>query len=502
MRPLLSPEQMGRADEATIASGTPGEVLMERAGRAVARLAIQLAGGRYGRRAAIVCGKGNNGGDGFVAARVLRAEGLGVRCLFVGDPDDVKGSARFHLDELSRAHLAVEGFDPVLLEGTDVIVDALFGTGFRGAAEGDAGKAIDAICETQAPVVAVDIPSGVNGATGAVEGRAVQAHTTVAMAAEKLGTALPPGATYAGRVEVTDIGIRVGDSDVLMCEESDLATVLPGRAPDAHKRSMGSVAVLGGSAGMSGAVVLASAAALRMGAGYVTAGTTRAVDETLSAALPEALTQIVSDTEVLGLDALERFASVLDRAQALAIGPGLGRGDSQAALVEAALERIDLPIVVDADGLNVLAGRTERLRARTAPAVLTPHPAELARLLDISTADVQSDRLGRATEAAERFGCTVVLKGFRTLVGEPSGRVVVNPTGGPELATAGTGDVLTGAIAALLAAGVSSFEAAWAGVYIHGLAGSSAAGGRDPSGVVAGDVASHLPEARALVARP
>jgi ADP-dependent NAD(P)H-hydrate dehydratase / NAD(P)H-hydrate epimerase len=499
MRPLLTPEQMGRADAATIASGTPGEVLMERAGRAVARSALRVTGGRYGRRAVIVCGKGNNGGDGFVAARVLRSEGLGVRCLFVGDPSAVRGAARWHLEELSRAGVSVEDFDSVRLEGADVIVDALFGTGFRGAAEGDPGKAIDAMSEADAPVVSVDIPSGVNGATGGVEGRAVRARTTVAMAAEKLGTALPPGAVYAGRVEVADIGIHVGDSDVAMCERADVAAVLPRRPPDAHKRSMGAVAVLGGSAGMSGAVVLSATAALRMGAGYVTAGTTRSVDDSLSAALPEALTTVVSDTDVLGVDALDRFADVLDRAQALAIGPGLGRGDEQAALVEGVLARIDLPLVVDADGLNVLAGRTEHLRARTAPAVITPHPAELARLLGVATSDVQGDRLTSATEAAHRFQCTVVLKGFRTLIADSSGRVVVNPTGGAELATAGTGDVLTGVVAALLAAGLRPFDAAWSGVYVHGAAGSIAAEALDPSGVVAGDVARHLPEARARI---
>jgi hydroxyethylthiazole kinase-like uncharacterized protein yjeF len=337
------------------------------------------------------------------------------------------------------------------------------------------------------------------GATGEVEGRAVRARTTVAMAAEKLGTALPPGAVYAGRVEVADIGIHVGDSDVAMCERADVAAVLPRRPSDAHKRSMGAVAVLGGSAGMSGAVVLSATAALRMGAGYVTAGTTRSVDDSLSAALPEALTTVVSDTDVLGSDALGRFADVLDRAQALAIGPGLGRGDEQAALVEAALARIDLPMVVDADGLNVLAGRTQHLRARNAPAVVTPHPAELARLLGVATSDVQRDRLASATEAAKRFQCTVVLKGLRTLIADPSGRVVVNPTGGAELATAGTGDVLTGIVAALLAAGLRPFEAAWSGAYVHGVAGSIAAEELDASGVVAGDVARHLPAARVRI---
>ena len=253
---------------------------------------------------------------------------------------------------------------------------------------------------------------------------------------------------------------------------------------------------------MSGAVVLAATAAMRAGAGYATAGITHSVDYAVSAAVPEVLTQVVSDGDVLGPDALDRFAGVLDRAEALAIGPGLGRGDEQAALVERTLDRIDMPVVVDADGLNVLAGRTERLRARSAPTVITPHPAELARLLETTTSEVQSDRLSSAIDAAHRWQCTVVLKGFRTLTADASGRVVVNPTGGPELATAGTGDVLTGLIVALLAAGLHPFEAAWAGAYIHGVAGSIAAERGDPAGVVAGDVARHLPHARARITQP
>ncbi|MGH2786276.1 MAG: NAD(P)H-hydrate dehydratase [Actinomycetota bacterium] len=501
MRPLLTPEQMARADAATIASGVAGEVLMERAGRAVARAARRVAGGRYGRRAAVVCGVGNNGGDGFVAAHALRAEGLGARCLIVGDGGRIKGAARHHLDEMVRAGVPAEKFDARRLEDADVIVDALFGTGFRGAVEGDAREAVEAVSDADAPVVAVDIPSGVNGATGAVEGPAVHAEVTVAMAAEKLGTALSPGAMYAGHVEVADIGIEIGDSDIAMCQRSDVVRVLPARPPDAHKRTMGAVALVGGSAGMSGAVILAATAVLRTGAGYVTAGVTQSIDDVLSIAVPEALTVVLSDTAVLGPDALDRFSGVLERVQVVAIGPGLGRGDGQTGLVEAALRRIEVPVVVDADGLNVLAGHTGPLADRKATTVITPHPAELARLLDSSTADVQGDRLGAVVEAAQRFACTVVLKGLRSLTADPAGRVVVNPTGGPELATAGTGDVLTGVVSALLAAGLGPFEAAWGAVYLHGLAGAVAAERGGPAGVIAGDVAAAVPAAIARLAR-
>jgi hydroxyethylthiazole kinase-like uncharacterized protein yjeF len=485
---------MGVADRATIESGTPAVVLMDRAGRAVARAAIRVAGGRYGRRAVVACGPGSNGGDGFVAARILRREGMAVACLLIDDAP-VEGAARSHFARLAGEGVAAEPFEPRRVEDADVIVDAIFGTGFRGTAKGVAATAIEAINASGAPVVAVDIPSGVAGATGHVQGPAVSAEVTVAIAAEKIGTALPPGALFAGDVEVVDIGIAVPESErgLWMTTDDDVAAVLPERRVDAHKRSNGSVAVLGGSSGMSGAPILACRGAVRMGAGYATLGTTSAVEAVMSGLLPEVLSMIVSDEDVLGPEALKRFDPVLERADVLVIGPGLGRGEPQRALVEESLAGLDLPIVLDADGLNVLADSTDTL-ARDAPTVITPHPGELAGLLGMSTAEVLDDRVDVAVRSAERWGCVVVLKGYRTIVAEPSGRGIVNPTGGPELATAGTGDVLSGAVAALLAAGVPAFSAAWAAVFVHGLAGSLAG-----TGAVAWDVAEALPDAADLV---
>jgi hydroxyethylthiazole kinase-like uncharacterized protein yjeF len=496
MRPLLSPTEMAAADRATIESGTSDEVLMERAGRAVARAIVELAEGRYGRRTAVVCGRGNNGGDGFVAARVALREGLGVICLVVGDFDAVKGAAAHHLALLPRSGLTVRPFDPAALRGAHVIVDAIFGTGFRGVAEGDVAAAIAAINDAQgARVLAVDIPSGVDGSTGAVAGPAVKADLTVAMAAEKIGTAMAPGAANAGKVRVADIGIAVPDTRVRMAEAQDVGSRLPARPLDAHKRSGGSVAVLGGSVGMSGAVTLAARAAVRAGAGYATAGVTEAVETIVSVTIPEVLTRVVSESDVLGPDALDALKPVLDRADVLAIGPGLGTGAAQTELVAKVLEAVELPVVVDADGLNVLVRRTEPLIARSGPAVITPHPGELGRLLETSTKEIQSDRLAAARAAADHFQCVVVLKGFRSLIARPGGDVVVNPTGGPELATAGTGDVLTGVVAALAAGGLDVFDAAWAATYVHGLAGSIAAERLGVTGVLAGDVAESLPAA-------
>jgi ADP-dependent NAD(P)H-hydrate dehydratase / NAD(P)H-hydrate epimerase len=495
VKPLLLPEEMAAADRAAIEAGTPIELLMDRAGRAVVRAVIRLAGGRYGRRVAVVCGKGNNGGDGFVAARIARREGLAVRCLFVGDRSAVKGAAGHHLALMEWTGVALEEFHADALRDAHVIVDAMFGTGFKGRAQGAAVTAIDSINEAAPPIVAVDIPSGVDGSSGAVEGSAVKATTTVAMAAMKVGTAVGAGAVHSGTIEVVDIGIPVSGERLWLAESSDVASILPRRRSDSHKRSRGAVALLAGSSGMSGAVVLTARAAVRSGAGYATAGVTAAVEPIVSGAVPEVLTRTVTSEQVLGPDALDEFKPVLERADVLAIGPGLGTGARQTELVIEAIKRIEVPLVIDADGLNVLAGRTDELSARSAPAVITPHPAELARLLECSTDDVQANRLYAVETAAARLNCVVVLKGHRTLVGDPTGKVVVNPTGGPELATAGTGDVLTGIVAALLAGGTDPFLAAVASTFVHGLAGSVAAERIGESGVLAGDVAESVPAA-------
>jgi ADP-dependent NAD(P)H-hydrate dehydratase / NAD(P)H-hydrate epimerase len=501
MRPLVTPQQMAAADRAAIAAGTPGAVLMERAGKAVARNAVRLAAGRYGKRFVVVCGKGYNGGDGFVAAAALRRAGGWVRCLSVGGAGEAKGDAAEHLARMGAAGVRLDPFDPSMLERADVVIDAIFGTGFRGTAEGEAAEAIATINACASPVLAVDIPSGVSGETGEVEGSAVQAQQTIAMAAEKVGTAVGAGAVHAGRVSVVDIGIPVREQVAAIPAAADVLRVLPRRRADAHKRSGGAVAILAGSHGMTGAAVLCASGAVRMGAGYATVGGTAAVDEVVAERLPEVLSKVVTKDEVLGAGSIDEFSEVLERAGSLALGPGLGRGPAQRALVERVLAEIDLPVVIDADGLNVLDKETSLLSSRSHPTVVTPHPGELSGLTGRSVSDIQADRLGAAVEVAERFGCVVLLKGHRTVIAAPDGMAVVNPTGGPELASAGTGDVLTGAIATLLAADVEAFEAAWATAYVHGLAGTIAAGRLGVSGVLAGDVAEALPEALLSFAR-
>lgn len=440
---------------------------MERAGRAVARTAIRMLGGRYGKKVVIVCGKGNNGGDGYVAGRVLRREGVGAHAV------------------------PADNFDPSRLPTPDLVVDAIYGTGFHGAAD---ERAIDWIDQCEVQVLAVDIPSGVDGLTGAVNGDAVHADITVAIAAQKIGTAVGAGASHSGLVEVADIGIPVPHTNSSMTDRTFVSAALPQREADSHKRSRGSVAILGGSKGMSGAVILAVDGAMRAGAGYVTAGLTADVQPIVSGSIPEALTLSLSTEDSLGPDALDEFKPVLERSTALAIGPGLGQGGGQRDLVVNSLRTVGLPVVLDADGLNVLAGHTKALTDRGSATVITPHPAELARLLDVSVDEIQSDRVKAARVAAQRFGCVVVLKGFRTLIAGGD-RLAVNPTGGPSLATAGTGDVLTGVIATFLAQGLDPFDAAVVGTYVHGLAGDISG----DEGVVAGDVAENIASALELL---
>ena len=473
---------------------------MERAGRAVAHRAIVLAGGRYGKRAAVVCGVGNNGGDGFVVARLLAAAGMSVRCFTVDPSRDPRGAAAFALQRLRAAGGSTQPFEWTWLQRADVIVDAVFGTGFRGTADGDAAKAIGAMNEAPAPVLSVDIPSGVEGATGRVEGSAVEARATVVMQAQKVGTAVGRGAALAGKVEVVDIGIGVEGARAWVAEPADAAHTLPRRPADAHKRSGGSVVSIGGSAGMSGAAILAARAAARSGAGYVTAGVTAGVEPILSGTLPEVLT-VIGPGDELGPTAMHDFAPALERADAVAVGPGLGAGDTQAGLLEALLPAVEVPMVIDADGLNLLAERRAGLEGRAGPTVLTPHPGELAFLSGTAIDEVQADRLRSTRDAAERYDCVVLLKGHRTVVARPDGTAVVVPTGGPELATAGTGDVLTGVVAALLAAGLDPFEAAWTAAYVHGEAGALAARTHGVNGVVAWDVAEALPAAAATLSR-
>jgi NAD(P)H-hydrate epimerase len=452
---------MGEADRRAIAAGTAEEVLVERAGAAVARHALRMLGGCYGRRAVVVHGKGNNGADGVVAARRLRARGVGVDVFALAD-----GIAATALQRaLARADLAI---------------DAMFGTGFRGALDGDAALVARAFAESAVPVLAVDIPSGVDGTTGEVRGEAVRAQETVTFAALKPGLLFEPGRSRSGRVHVAEIGIDVaggsGATALHVLEVADLA--LPRRSPDGHKWSTG-VFVIGGSPGMTGAPLLAGHAAARSGAGMVVIGVP-GVDAADRLGGSELVIRALPASDAGGLDR-DAATAVLDgvhRFHALAIGPGLGREKGAQEAVRRIVAECPLPIVVDADALNALALDPDALHARRAsgfpPAILTPHGGEYERL---AGAAVGADRVGAARDLAARLVSVVLLKGPGTVIADPDGRAVVNRTDRPALAAAGTGDVLTGVITGLLAGGASPFTGAATGAYVHGRAAAEAGTG-------------------------
>ena len=509
MRPLLlglyTAEVMRQVDITAIQGvGIPAGHLMERAGLAVAEEILE----RYDPEEAVVfAGKGNNGGDGFVVARELFNAGVEVTVLALAGPDEYAGEARLNLEILDKLGVDVRAAfdagggsaeDAVMLVGmADVIVDAIFGTGFTGAAKGTAAAAIELINEAPGAVVSIDVASGVGASSGAVHGPAVVADLTVALHAAKIGHFVTPGGTYSGEVVVAPIGIPPlcdHDADVWLLTEDGVEPLFVPKGALDHKRSVGTVLVVGGSRGMTGAAHLTAMAALRAGAGLVHAalpsgsGGEKPYPEVITVEVPGAGGQFT----LAGRGALFDEAA---RLKAVAVGPGLGRAD-EAQLVVRELLGLERPLLLDADGLFALGDRPELLAERSAPTVLTPHEGELGRLLGRPAEEVAAQRLECARSAAQRSGATVVLKGEATIVADPSGRAYVVPTGNPGLATPGTGDVLSGVIVAQLAKGLGATDAACLGAYLHGLAADLAAENAvGTDGMVASDLFQFLPAA-------
>ncbi|MGH2706597.1 MAG: NAD(P)H-hydrate dehydratase [Actinomycetota bacterium] len=497
MRIVVTPRAMAAADRAAIDSGVPSLDLMERAGAAVASAVIGLAGGAYGRRIAVVCGKGNNAGDGFVAARYLAARGARPAVILLDDA--LGGDALINLRRL-RA-VPTMGPEALIRElgRADVVVDGIVGTGIKGALRSPASDAAEAINAAGKAVVAVDIPSGVEGATGQIHGPAVRADVTVTMAALKIGLLLHPGSAHAGRIEVAEIGIadHFLHADLLLAGAGDVARVLPPRPPLAHKRSVGTVLIVAGSLGMAGAAALAARGALRAGAGLVTMAVPGSLARGLDQTVLEATTLPLPETPdgTIESSAVDLVLDHAARNDCVALGPGLSTDPETVTFVHKLVASLERPIVIDADALNALAGATGILASRSTPTLLTPHPGELARLLGTGTAEVSADRLWAVRRAAVSTKAAVLLKGYRTLVAEPGGDCVLVATGGPALATGGSGDVLTGVTGAFLASGMEAADAGWAGAWVHGRAGDVVAARRGVRGTIAGD----LPEAVAEV---
>jgi len=517
---LYTAAQMHAVDRLAIErEGIPGEALMERAGQAVAAEAATMLGDRAGERPILVlCGRGNNGGDGFAAARILIEQGIATVAVLAGARDRVAGAACLHLEAALEAGLPVielaedrprpgdwhEVEESARAAG--LIIDALLGTGVTGEVTGLTADLIALANRMRAergiPVLAVDIPSGILADTGAVAGVAVEADTTVTMVGPKLGLALYPGAAHAGRVVVADLGVparglETSPAEATLLDPALARAWLPVRPPEAHKGDFGTVLVVAGCSGMIGAAYLAAQAALRAGAGLVRAAVPQSLQDVLAAKGTEFMTAPLPETHerTISADAVAGALELAANATAVVLGPGLSRNESTQQFVREFVARLERPLLVDADGLNALAGHRRVLGTRPAPTVITPHPGEMARLLGWSAIQVQTDRLAAVREAARGLGCIALLKGARTLVAAPQGNLLVNPTGNPGMATGGTGDVLSGMIGAFLGMGVSPLQAAGLGAYLHGLAGDLAAERLSMPALIAGDLLDSLPEA-------
>lgn len=483
MLPVLDSQAMREADRHTIEDlGLPGLVLMENAATGV----VDALRDSFpdARRILILCGPGNNGGDGLAAARHLLNGRHDVSILLFGDPAALSPDAgvnhqlaiAFQIplavvkgDDLSALDDALEKQPP------DVVVDALLGTGLDRPLGGRFEEVVRRVAASGLPVVAIDVPTGLNGSSSAVAGTALQADLTVTLAALKLCHVLPPACLHCGNVAIVDIGIHPAalekDCHLWWPETADIGLLLPHRPPDSHKGTFGHLLLVAGAEGRGGAVAMAANAAVVSGAGLVTMAVPEPVVSVVDGSCLEAMTLPLKATDEGEISSSEGIEPILERMTTIAAGPGMGTGAGAAATLEWILDHWHGPLVLDADAINLLAGRPERLAGRDVAPVVTPHPGELARFLGWKNQQVTDNRLDAAREAASRAGSVVVAKGYHTLIAEPGGEVWINPTGSASLATGGSGDVLTGTIAAFLSQGLDPIRAAITGCWLHGRAG-------------------------------
>ena len=508
---LVTASEMRELDRRAIQDlGIPSLVLMENAGRTTYRILRREFPGLQGE-VAVVAGRGNNGGDGFVVARYLANAGIPVAVFLLGPRDRVSGDARVNLEIL--AHLGIEvtevlteaDLNPVIhrLAKAGLIVDALLGTGLNAPVQGLMATLIERLNHLRAPVLAVDIPTGLSADTGEVLGVALKAQVTVTYGWPKLGQVLPPGRDYVGRLWQADIGIPpilAREAKVSLAEAGEMRALLPPRPFGSHKGNFGHLLVLAGSVGKTGAAAMAAEAALRAGAGLVTLGVPASLNDILEVKLTEAMTLPLPEAagaRALGRAAWAPIAEFLNEKNGkftLALGPGIGTHPETRELVARLARDLACPMVIDADGINNLAGDNAGLKEAAAPRILTPHPGEMARLVGLTTPEVQARRLDLARETAAKLGVILVLKGAQTVVAAPDGRASLNATGNPALASGGTGDVLTGLIGGFLAQGLAPWDAARLGVYLHGLAADFFVSHHGQRGMIAGDLLTVLPQ--------
>lgn len=516
MIPVVTAEEMRRIDRRAIeVLGIPGTTLMENAGRGAAEVIAERFSPVAGEKILVICGKGNNGGDGFVCARHLAAAGARPQVLLLATASELKGDAARHFTSLAEARIpVVEVTDastlariPELGHASDLVVDALLGTGVSGPAQGLVGAAIPLINALEKPVISLDLPSGLSSDQGSLLGPVVHATLTVTFALPKRGLLLYPGAQEAGEVVRVEIGIPESEMapeiNTFLLEGRDIRAILPPRRPDQHKGDFGHLLVLAGSLGKTGASVLTSLAALRAGAGLVTLATAESQQPIVAAMAMEIMTEPLPETGARSVSrrAQDRILALAERMDGVAVGPGLSLERETQQLICELVTTLDKPMVIDADGLTALAGHVDLLEKARAPLLLTPHPGEMARLLGCSVREVQDDRITIVQRFCRERRVYLALKGARTVIGAPDGRVFLNPTGNVGMATGGSGDVLTGVVGGLLVQGIGPLEALEAGVYLHGLAGDLARDLRGEVGLIAGDLLEHVPQAMRRVTR-
>jgi hydroxyethylthiazole kinase-like uncharacterized protein yjeF len=488
--------------------GIPSLVLMENAGIKTAEMVRNLLGSITDKKVIILAGRGNNGGDGLVAARHLHNSGAIPITFVMGNIEQLSPDSQINFAILQKitdriypltdeSHL--EQFMWEMLDG-DIIIDAIYGIGFKGSLNEYEARIVQWVNHSRLPVLSVDIPSGVEADSGRVKGEAVKAAATVTFALPKPGLILEPGKNYTSQLSIADISIPKALLEhkrlqTNLITEDMAARLLGPRDPDSHKGTFGHALLIGGSTGLSGAILLASQATIRTGAGLVTAALPKSLVPLFDAALQEVMSIPLMETRqgTIAPEALPAIGNILGASSVCAVGPGLSRYKEANAILRFILERAGVPVVIDADGLNALAEDIDILKQRQIPIVLTPHPGEMARLTGKSTEEIQSDRIHYAVHYAREWGATVVLKGNKTVIAAPNGETYINITGNPGMATAGSGDVLCGIITGLISQGINPVNASVAGVYLHGLSGDHAAGIKGQRGLIAGDLIEALP---------
>lgn len=516
---LVTAQEMKEVDRIAIEKyGILSLQLMEKAGAGVAKVAAKMLADPKGKNVFIFCGKGNNGGDGFVAARYLAQKKVKVKIFLLGEKSEPKGDTQVNLKKALKMKLPIVEISdakkiPEKFE-CDLIIDAIFGTGFKGEVCGLEKEAIKKINESKIPVLAVDIPSGLDADSGKVQSICVRADQTATMGLPKIPQVFYPGKDFCGELTVVDIGIPDAvvqslKSNLNLITEDEVKKFLPQRPGDVHKGDCGKVFILAGSTGLTGAACLASLSALRIGAGLVTLGVPETLNPIFEIKLTEVIIRPLPDVGKKGALALRGLGGItphLENSDCLAIGPGLGQHFETLELVRRLVTgRVNKPLVLDADGLNAFAKDSSPLKNLPYPLIATPHIGELSRLINLPIEEIVKDRVNISRRVAQEYKLVLVLKGAPTLVAEPSGEVYVNSTGNPGMATAGSGDVLTGMIAGLLGQKLklekdkpltkNALESALAGVYLHGLGGDLAKKEKTEYGLIAGDILEEIPEA-------